>query len=142
MKILFESSEEEAEKIEDLIWEDIGQKYSRNVARAILIAMPLLLEQKAITRFINKFKRFELRMVLPEVLSPEEGAYIARGDIMSMSADEFIQTIETLSYYQNTLSQIKPKKGLQLSIPFEVENQLFEKINKAKARRIFDIILN
>ena len=142
MKILFESTEEEAEEIEDLIWKDVQRKYSRNVARATMTSLPLLLEHEAITKYINRVKRYELRMALPEILSPAEGAYLARGDIMSMSEVEFNQTIEILSYYQKTLSQIKTKKGLQLSIPFEVEKQLFDKINKAKARRILDKKIN
>ena len=83
-------------------------------------------------------KRYELRMALPEVLSPYEGAYLAQGDIMYMSKDEITQTIEVLSYYQKTLSQIKTKKGLQLSIPFALEMQLLQKINNTIARRILE----
>ena len=136
MKILFESSEEEAEKIESLIWNETEIQYSDNVGRAISISLPLLLEHNAITKYINKTKRYELRMALPEILSPYEGAYLAKGDIMYMSKDEITQTIEALSYYQKTLSQIKTKKSLQLSIPFAVEKQLLQEITNARARRV------
>ena len=138
MKILFESNEAEAEEIEDLIWKDVLRKYSTNVARAVMTSLTLLLEHEAITKYINRFKRYELKMALPEILSPIEGAYLARGDIISMSDVEFNQTIETLSHYQKILSRIKTKRGLPLSIPFEVEKQLFDKINKATVRRILD----
>ena len=70
MKILFESNEAEAEEIEDLIWKDVLRKYSTNVARAVMTSLTLLLEHEAITKYINRFKRYELKMALPEILSP------------------------------------------------------------------------
>lgn len=138
MKVLFESSEKEADEIGCMIRDETERQYGDNVARAISIALPLLLEHKAITKYINNTNQYGLRSVLPEILSPNEGEYLARGDIMYMEKEDMQKTIEVLSFYEKTLSQIKTKKGLQLSIPFELEKQLQLKINNARARRILD----
>ena len=132
MKILFEASDEEADKIESMIWNENEHRYNYNTARAICTSLPLLLEHTAISKYIKRVKKYELRMALPEILSPREGAYLAQGDIMYMSKEDIDQTIEALSNYQKNLSKLTSKNTLQLSIPFGIEKKVFEMIHKKK----------
>lgn len=130
-KVWFESSEEDADKIGSMIRDETERHYGDNVARVISISLPLLLEHKAISKYINKTKQYELRSVLPEILSPSEGAYLASGDIMYIEREEIQLAIDVLSFYEKTLTRIKTMKILQLSIPFGIEGKLSQAINDA-----------
>lgn len=92
-KVWFESSEEDADEIACIIRDETEGQYGYHVPRAFSTSLPFLLEHKAISKYISKTKQYGLRAVLPEILSPREGACLACGDIMYMEKEESPQSI-------------------------------------------------
>ena len=98
---LFKADEEEAGEIEERLREKIiAETQSKNVGRAVMMFLPLLLENRAITSYLRKKKQPRLRSMMPEVTTAEETVYLAMREIMSMTKEEAKQTMIILTRYQ------------------------------------------
>jgi hypothetical protein len=119
-KKMFKATEEQAEEIEIQLRKQItNETNSIKVAMAVSIYLPLLLENEAITQYLNKTKE-NLRGLLPEILSPREAALIAQMDQM-MTEKETIQAQDMFQrildrqdhlYNQQKIITLKPPKKI------------------------------
>ncbi len=102
-KMFLAKTEEEVEAIEeDLERQVLAATGSEQVARAILVYLPILMEQEAITMFQNKTGE-NLRAIAPEILTPREAAEIAQMDIR-LTDEEKATTIKILTRILSNLS--------------------------------------
>jgi hypothetical protein len=68
MKALFSMTEEEADKWELELTDEITKMADDDVARAVVALLPLYLGNWALTIFIRKTKNQSLRNIMPEIL--------------------------------------------------------------------------
>ena len=62
---------------EDRLFKEQTPKLGQKVASAYTTVMPLLLENRAISRFLEMTERQDLRSALPELTTPREAATVA-----------------------------------------------------------------
>ena len=81
-KKAFLLSPDEMAELEDLEYKELVKKYPHEVAAAFLDMKPLLLENVAISRHIQRTNSLELRNALPEVTTINEAVMLASLDRM------------------------------------------------------------
>lgn len=102
---LFKMTEEEADKAEDNLISYLEEKkVESEAARAITAFLPLYLENQAITNYLNKTNRQNLRSILPEILTVEEMASIASRDRM-LTQTQTTQVMQATRELQKALLQ-------------------------------------
>ena len=62
---------------EDRLYKEQKEKLGERVASAYVTVMPFLLENRAISRFLEMTERPDLRSALPELTTPSEAATVA-----------------------------------------------------------------
>jgi hypothetical protein len=79
MRELFKATEAKAERLEDKMRQELETSgETSQVARSLVAFLPLLLENRAITRYISQLRAYHLRGALPELLTAEETALRAQ----------------------------------------------------------------
>lgn len=73
----FAESPEGLAMAEDRLYKEAQTRAPQRAAMAYATVMPLLLENRAISRFVAKTQRPDLRLALPEITTPSEAATLA-----------------------------------------------------------------
>lgn len=103
-------TEEDADKWEIKLRDEITKKSDKGVARAVVAFLTLYLENGAITRYIRKTKNQGLRNMMPEILSAEEMALMGQRDQMFLSPEQINKIALVVKDYQIRLRQQKYKE--------------------------------
>jgi hypothetical protein len=73
---------------EDRLYKEAQTKVPQRAAMAYATVMPLLLENRAISRFLAKTQRPDLRSALPEVTTPSEAVALASTEFNLTSQEQ------------------------------------------------------
>ena len=73
---------------EDRLYKEAKAKAPERAAMAFATVMPLLLENRAISRFVVKTQRPDLRSALPEVTTPSEAVALASTEFNLTSQEQ------------------------------------------------------
>ena len=108
MEKLFKMDEEEADKYEMDLRKAVEIQSDDTIARAVVAFLPLFLESRAITNYINQTKTMGLRAMMPEILTAEEAALMAQMDI-TMNDNQVLLTAKIFRLIQLRLSKEQNK---------------------------------
>lgn len=103
-KLFQASNDEEADEIEMRILKQTQEKgLTKRAALSLLLVLPLLLENKAITNYLKQTKNPGLRMMMPEILTIEEATGLANKEKnYSLTKEELESLKKVLKLFLNT----------------------------------------
>lgn len=101
---MFRAIEDQAVEMESLLRREIFKLTNDDqVARAVVAYLPLLLEHKAITNYIDQTKNSQLRMMMPEILTADEAGLMAQREYL-LDNVQLQHTINQIKKYQEILN--------------------------------------